>query len=683
MQWLKSRRLHFLLGGVVLLFLLFALLRAVFILGFSAIDALSYTPRDTFWKTLLIGLRFDLRLAIIAMLPLALLCFLPRFNVLRSRPMSHLAHLYIAVGLLLVILIYILDMGHYQYLGVRLNSTAWRYVADAGISSTMLWQSYPVVWILLGWLSTAALWFAAFILLERYTLQRAPRPISRRAAALGWSVMVVLTFLGLLGRVTDINPENPVPLRWSDAFFSGDLDLAAIGLNPVIFFLYDTAWMKDEPYDRELVTQYYPLMADYLGVGNPNRETLDFNRHVGPQPHRLALTNPPNVIFVMLESLNASRLGIHGNPLAPTPNLDRIAREGWFFERFFVPVTGTAKTVWASITGTPDVTQQETATRNPLITRQHTLINAFRGYDKLYMIGGSAGWANMNALVRQSIDDVKLYEEGYWKGANVDVWGVSDLQLFREADEILRNRPTDRPFFAYIQTAGNHRPYTIPSDRESFEVLNLPEGEVQKWSFTGNDQFNAVRFLDYSIGRFLEMAQAGGYLDNSIFVFFGDHGTTITTQPHMPPLYEQMWLESNHVPHIIYAPGLLQPRIIEDAVSLVDMLPTVAGLVGLPYDNRTQGRDYQASAGRDRAVPVVLVEGAFPIIGLVTRDFMVKMNYDGSDASLHAMDSATPRDDISAQHPEVFERLRQLTRGAYESARYMLYDNVRKSGVTE
>lgn len=69
--------------------------------------------------------------------------------------------------------------------------------------------------------------------------------------------------------------------------------------------------------------------------------------------------------------------------------------------------------MWASITGVPDVTRQETATRNPLITRQHTLINAFE-VAKFYMIGGNAGWANINALIRQSIDGVQLFEESHW-----------------------------------------------------------------------------------------------------------------------------------------------------------------------------------------------------------------------------------------------------------------------------
>ncbi|MEX1033144.1 MAG: LTA synthase family protein [Cellvibrionaceae bacterium] len=680
MHWLQSRRLHYLLGGVLVLFLLFALLRALFVLGFSSIEAAEYGVDQHFWPTLLIGLRFDLRLAILCMLPMALLAYLPFFNLANNRWSLILARAYLLLGLLALVLLYFLDFGHYDYLGVRLNATVFRFAGDADISTTMLWQSYPVVWIVLAWLALAGLVFAAFLLLERFTLQRRAANISRVQAGLGAVVITVLTVLGLLGRVADVNFANPVPLRWSDAYFSGNADLAAIGLNPVIF-LYDTAWMESTPYDREQVASHYQVMADYLGVDHPDEASLDFTRHRGPQPHRVVETGerPPNVVFVMLESLGASRVGAYGNPLDTTPALDHIAANGWFFERFFVPVTGTAKTVWASISGVPDVSREETASRNPLISNQHTVINAFEDHQKLYMIGGAAGWANIKALIQQSIDGVSLYEEGHWQGPNVDVWGISDLQLFKEADQMLRSLPADQPFFAYIQTAGNHRPFTIPEDRGDFEERYPAQEEVEKWGFRSIAQYNAVRFLDYSIGRFMDMARESGYFDNTVFVFFGDHNNRITQLPHMPPIYEQLWLESNHVPHMIYAPALLKPRVIEPAVGLADVLPTVAGLLGIDYVNRGMGRDLQLTDhGKERAVPVVLVEGSFPIIGLVTQEFLLKMNYDGSDPTLHAMDSAEPTNNVAAQHPEKFEYLRQLTRGAYETSRYMLYSNVRE-----
>ncbi|MCW8193868.1 LTA synthase family protein [Proteobacteria bacterium 005FR1] len=678
MNWIHSRRLQYFAGGIAILFLLFALLRFVFLFAFSGLEVGERGATAEFWDTLLIGLSFDLRLAILAMLPLALLLIFPRFNLLRCPRLRLVARTYLVLAVFGLLLLYFLDFGHYDYLGVRLNATVFRFAGNTDISTTMLWQSYPVVWITLGWALGGLAVFALFLQLEKRIFSRPPIAVSRSGWAAAWVVSSVFVFFGLMGRVTDINLSNPVPLRWSDAFFSGDARLAAIGLNPVLF-LYDTSKIEEQPYDKTLVAEHYDLVADYLGAEPRDRDNLSFSRTLGPQAHRIQSDRPPNVVFVMLESLGASRVSAYGNPLETTPNLDAIARDGWFFRHFFVPVTGTAKTVWASITGIPDVSREETATRNPLITGQNTVINAFDGYEKLYMIGGAAGWANMNALVEQSIEGVTLYQEGFWKGPNVDVWGISDLQLFKEADEILRSRSSDKPFFAIIQTAGNHRPFTIPEDREDFEELNPPLQEVEQWGFRSVAQYNAVRFLDYSVGRFMEMARESGYFDNTVFVFYGDHNNRVTRLPHMPPIYEQMWLESNHVPHMIYAPKLIEPQVIDEATALMDVLPTVAGLVGLEYTTRTMGRDLQLTRqGKDRAVPLVLVEGSFPIIGAVTSEFLLKMNHDGSDPSLHRMGSDDPKEDVSTQHPETFDYLRRFTRGAYETSRYMLYDNARK-----
>lgn len=677
MGWVRSRRLHYWFGAVGILFLTLAVLRGIFFVGFSGFEASALGDVNAVPETLGIGLRFDLRLAILLMLPIALLAWLPKWNLTRSRTLRWLARLYLALALGAVLLVYIIDFGHYAYLGVRINATVLRFLEDAQISTDMVWQTYPVVWITLGWAAATALVWWLLLRIERVTLDRPARPISRLSLIWGGALMVAAVFVAILGRVDNINLENPVPLRWSDAFFSGDNQIAALGLNPVIF-LYDTLKVPNQPYDRKQVEAYYDVVSRYLSVDQPDAKSLNFSREQGAQPYALA-DKRPNVVFVMLESLGTSAVGAYGNPLNPTPNIDRLAQQSWFFKNFYVPVTGTAKTVWASISGVPDVSRQETATRNPLITRQHSLINALQGYDKYYMIGGNSGWANMNALIRQSIDDVQLYEERHWKSPMVDVWGVSDLDLFKESDRILREQGEGRPFFAYIQTAGNHRPFTIPKQNDGFEVRDLPLETVQGAGSRSLAQYNAVRLLDFNIGRLMEIAQEGGWYDNTIFVMFGDHNTRISQIPHMPPAFEKLGLESNHVPLLIHAPKLLEPRVIEEAVGLADLLPTVLGMAGMEYRNGAMGRDIQQPAPEgERVVPLVLQEGTFPLIGGVTKDFLLQMQHDGSQPSLHDIASAEPLVDVAEQHPEEFQRLVKLTRGLHETSRLMLYQNVRK-----
>lgn len=675
MGGLRSRRLAYWLAVAALFLLLAGVLRLVFFLGFSGVDPVALVTEPSVAHTLGIGLRFDVRMALLLVLPVALLLWLPRWNMLTVRALRWVGRGYLMAILGLVTLIYILDFGHYAYLGVRINATILRYLDDAQISRDMVWETYPVLWIALSWAAGLLIMGAALVGLERITLDRQPRPIKRRVVALGAACMSVLVVLGLLGRVDNLNLENPVPLRWSDAFFSGNSQIAALGLNPLLF-LYDSLIAGQSSYNEDAVRRYYPQVADYLGVDDPDVQSLTFQRHQDVQPYKVAGIERPNVVFVMLESLGTSAVGAYGNPLDPTPNLDRLATQSWFFRHFYVPVTGTAKTVWASITGVPDVTRQETATRHPLLTRQHTLINDFDGYQKLYMIGGNSGWANMNALIRRSIVDIRLYDEQVWRSPVVDVWGISDLDLFKESDRLLRDLPRDQPFFAYIQTAGNHRPFTIPRDNDGFARRDLSLEQVQAAGSRSVEQYNAVRLLDFNIGRLMEMAKAGGYYDNTIFVFFGDHNTRISQIPHMLPAFEQLGLESNNVPLLIHAPGLLGARVVEEAVGLADLLPTVAGMAGIAFSNGAMGRDVQQAAPEgERVVPLVLREGTFPLIGAVTRHFLLQMEHDGSSPTLHDLASATPLDNVADRHPDEFRRLSALTIGLHESARMMLYSN--------
>ena len=153
MGWLKSRRLHYWLGATAILFVLFALLRVLFFFGYSGFDAKALGNEDVL-TTLGIGFRFDLRLAILVMLPVALLAWIPRWNLVGSRLLRIINRLYLVAILSAVLLIYIIDFGHYAYLGVRINATVLRFIEDAQISRDMVWQTYPVIWITLGWLAT-------------------------------------------------------------------------------------------------------------------------------------------------------------------------------------------------------------------------------------------------------------------------------------------------------------------------------------------------------------------------------------------------------------------------------------------------------------------------------------------------------------------------------------------------
>jgi phosphoglycerol transferase MdoB-like AlkP superfamily enzyme len=482
---------------------------------------------------------------------------------------------------------------------------------------------------------------------------------------------VIITFFvvlfGLYGKI------SWYPLRWSDAFFSTHAFSGQLATNPILYF-FNTLKNKDETFDLPAAKESYPLMAEYLGVDNPNPDKLDYVRsfEFDTSPGR----KEPNVIVVILESFASYKSGLGNNPLDPTPNLDRLAAEGHFYPNFYVTQTGTARSVWTFITGIPDIELNKTSSRNPLIVDQYSVINAFKNHEKFYFLGGSASWANIRGLLSANIPNLKIYEEGSYESPRVDVWGISDLSLFEEAHQVLKN--ADEPFFAIIQTSGNHRPYTIPEDNKGFRILT-PEDlkhEVTDYGFNSLEELNSFRFMDHSIGHFIKIAKQEPYFDNTLFVFFGDHGITAATGKHTPRSEEQLRISGLRVPLVMYGKGIItEAGVFDKVASQVDVLPTIASITQTSYIDSTLGRDLLDERFDKNRYAFTIEHAGGRTIGLITDEFYFMMNFDGTDMKLHRLDSATPREDVSAQHPEMTTRLAEYTAAMRDTIQYMRENN--------
>ncbi|MCH7764584.1 MAG: LTA synthase family protein [Candidatus Marinimicrobia bacterium] len=441
-------------------------------------------------------------------------------------------------------------------------------------------------------------------------------------------------------------------------------------MNPVLYF-YDTATFSEADYDEEKVREYYPLMADWLGVDEPDIESLNFTRHIKPN---ITSDTPPNVVIIFMESVGLNRMGLMGNPFDPTPTLDRLAGNGLFFTKFYVPWVSTSRSVFTMVTGIPDVARTKTSSRNPLIRDQYSIISQFKNYDKYYIMGSSASWANIRSLITYNLKDMDIIELGDFNRPRVDVWGISDLDLFREAHDLFSNRDTEKPFFAIVQTAGNHKPYSIPDDNAGFGIKYEDENELKKAGFSSVKQYNAMRFFDHSIRQFFNMMEKSGYYKNTIFVLFGDHGNADPRAEHMPADDYALRLRSYNVPLIIYAPGLeLQLRQIETVSGLADLMPTIAGLSGIEYMNRTLGRDI-LNVEDDYAF-IVNKKISPSSYGVLNKEYYLRIFRNGSGMEFHELKSDNPAKDVKNNYPDEVEIFRRMTEGVYETAKYMLYHN--------
>src|SRR4051812_46537730 len=97
-----------------------------------------------------LGLRFDLRWISIILLPIIIASLLPEFSPFFSLRNRKIWTWYLAIVTFLVVFFFAADFGCFSYNRTRLNASALNFVEDPKISAAMLWQSYPIVWMLLG-----------------------------------------------------------------------------------------------------------------------------------------------------------------------------------------------------------------------------------------------------------------------------------------------------------------------------------------------------------------------------------------------------------------------------------------------------------------------------------------------------------------------------------------------------
>ncbi len=641
---------RFLLALVAINFVVFAAFRVAFWAAFH--ETLAGASRGDLIKALYLGSKFDFRLALLFLLPLVLLGWIPLFDPARRRAARIAWLAYLALAQCVVLLLYFVDFGHYAYGRVRLNASLVDHLRPVGVAARVAWDTYPVLSCLLGLALLTSAYFWIVRRAARHTLVPAASPLGKWPKRAAVAVLAALYALGIYGK------WSWYPLRWSEAYFSSSEAVAALALNPVLF-LMDTAENRNLTYDADKVREHYAYTASLLGVKTPDAEKLDFARYVTPAG------KPPvqyNLVVIHMESFAAFKTGVFGNPLNATPYFDAIARESLLFTNFFVPEVPTPRSVFTMITGIPDVNGATTASRNPLVVNQHTLVNALEGYEKYYFLGGSANWGNIRGLFTHNIPGLHVFEEGDYDAPQADGWGVSDVVLFEKADEVLREEK--KPFFAFIQTAGNHRPFTIPDDHRGFDLAQVDDAALRENGFDSLAAYNGIRYLDHSLESFFKKARKAPYFRNTVFVMYGDHGNPSTRQTP----WEQLRLTGFHVPLAIYAPGLIKRgRRIDFTASLPDSLPTYLSLLGVPYLNTGLGRDLLGLGPEDRHFSLI------EHVGVLDDEFYLRLDPGG--ARLFRYRSQAAAEDVHERYPEKVAELRRLHDALYETSKYMLYHN--------
>ena len=638
--------------------IIFTMLRVATVVLFipGNIEASSLLP--SFW----LGFRYDAKWISIILLPIAVLSVYPRFSPFFSEKNKKFWSYYLAITTLIVLFFFGADFGNFSYNHTRINASALNFAEDPLISFQMLWQSYPMVWLVTALVVAVFLLSKLFkhthVLTTKRNLQE--NMIYKRR----WHVGSIIFLLWCLFGIFSFHP-----IKWKDAFELNDNFKSYVALNPLQNF-FTTLQLRKPSFDDAKAKEFFPLIADFLQFDSKNIADEDYSRDV--LPNSKSLESRPNIILVICESFSMYKSSMSGNPLNTTPYFKQLCDSGIFFSRCFTPTFGTARGVFAIVTGTPDVQLSKFSTRNPEAIQQHTIINSFEDYNKFYFLGGNSDFNNFDGLIK-NINGVKIYQEGSFKSKPLNVWGISDKNLFLEAENVFNQQK--KPFFAIVQTADNHRPYSIPPEDTDFEKRIVDEDTLHKYGFESLQEFQSFCYTDYCFQTLIEKAKNQSWFDNTIFVFVGDHGVEGETSAIYPNAWDKGSLSDEHVPLLFYAPQLLTPQTHNEVVSQIDLLPTLAGMLHQPYTNTTLGRDVLNSKNKmDAAFIIHHDEGN---IGIVTNDYYFVKNLRINKEMLMPVNSNYFSLD-SKTKDSVENKLSQLTSGIYETAKWMLVNNKNK-----
>lgn len=355
-----------------------------------------------------------------------------------------------------------------------------------------------------------------------------------------------------------------------------------------------------------------------------------------------ASERPPNILLIYVDDQAPDALGFEGNPVLESPNLDRLAREGTFFSRSYVPLPQCAPSRAALLTGRyPHAVEVMTNIEKGLDPALPTLAKALgevgyrRGFIGKWHLGNpdrpQAGFDDTWIALDLDVTGHRRYfDPSLWiDGVRERQQGYLPRILTDRAIEFIE-RPDERPFFLWLAYKTPHYPYVRPRrgpPRYPPSEVPLPASVGDDLSAKPGPQRNSYAhewFLEYAgygvrsdtaryyamlaeldeqIGRLMQRLAERGLRENTLVIFTSDNGVLLGEHQMVgkgPALYEELV----RVPLIFHWPGVVPAgEQRDDLVTALDLFPTLAAIAGAKAPESLDGEDiWQRVLGRGEPV---------------------------------------------------------------------------------
>ncbi|MBI1941015.1 MAG: sulfatase-like hydrolase/transferase [Acidobacteria bacterium] len=283
----------------------------------------------------------------------------------------------------------------------------------------------------------------------------------------------------------------------------------------------------------------------------------------------------PNVIVISIDTLRADRLGCYGYRQIETPAIDALAQSAARFTRAYTPVPITLPAHVSIFTGSfPMGTGIHDFVGNKLPAGALTLAEVLRdnGYTTAAFLGSAVldSRFGLNQGFGTYFDHFDLTRADE---ASLDRLERRGDRVIDEALSWLKRNPR-QPFFLWIHLYDPHAPYRPPEPFARRYRARPYDGEIA--------------FADAQVGRLFSFLKAADLFSSSLIALTSDHGEGLGEHGEVRHGFF-IYNSTLQVPLLIKVPGVA-PRVIEEDVSLVDLMPTLLQALRIPIPPAVQGR---------------------------------------------------------------------------------------------
>ncbi|MFW6277073.1 MAG: sulfatase-like hydrolase/transferase [Prolixibacteraceae bacterium] len=293
-------------------------------------------------------------------------------------------------------------------------------------------------------------------------------------------------------------------------------------------------------------------------------------------------TGKPNIIWISCEDIS-SRLGCYDDPVAQTPNIDRLCSEGAQYTNVFTVSPVCAPNRSAIITGMYHTTIGTHHMRTSHKGRTGELPTPYSTVPPHYV---KAFPEYLRSQGYYCTNNVKTdYQFSGFGDVPVSIWDESSTTAHYK-----NRKDKDQPFFAVFNYTMTHESKTWqePEMTDPSKVTvppYYPDTEPVRRSIAR--LYDQIAKLDTVVGKHLQELEEEGLAENTIVFFWSDHGDGLPRGKRWP--YDS----GTKVPLIVRWPGVIEPgTVIDDLISSIDLGPTVLSLANVPVPAHMQGKAF-------------------------------------------------------------------------------------------